>query len=70
MNRDAEIADSMLTGHLGLALIALSGVYFGISYDIIANKIGNPWYAYAIEVALLAVGAYLLIRAKGRLARL
>ena len=70
MNRDAEIADIMLIGHLGLTLIALSGVYLGISLDSIINKLGNPWYSYVAEIVLLVLGAALLLYAKMRLAKL
>ena len=39
MNRDAEIADLMLWGHLGLTLIALGAALFGIYIAIMSTYV-------------------------------
>lgn len=40
MNRDAEIADLMLWGHLGLTLIALGAAFFGFYIAMINTSLG------------------------------
>ena len=68
MNRDAEIAHSMLLGHFGLTLIALGGAFGGIyvamssasfsigsSSAIVATLVG---YLY-LSIAVMIIGGIL-----------
>ena len=63
MNRDDEIAHSMLLGHFGLALVALGGAFDGIyvAMSSASSSIGSSLAITATLVEYLAFSSVVMI---------